>query len=169
MTNPPWSIARRLSSLLTLALTALWLVAVAVAVLVVSHETNEVFDSALQETAQRLVPLVIDDFGEDDAEPLVIEAEHGFAHHEEYLVYQVRDARGRVLLRSHDAPEAPFRPPCSAVTTKRTAGVSSPNAISPPISTSRSASPSPTAARRCMRPWRGSSRRSPFWCRWRAW
>jgi two-component system OmpR family sensor kinase len=108
MTNPPWSIARRLSSLLTLALTALWLVAVAVAVLVVSHETNEVFDSALQETAQRLVPLVIDDFGEDDAEPLVIEAEHEFAHHEEYLVYQVRDARGRVLLRSHDAPEAPF-------------------------------------------------------------
>lgn len=103
-----WSIARRLSSLLTLALTALWLVAVAVAVLVVRHETNEVFDSALQETAQRLVPLVVDDFGEDDAEPLVIEEELEFAHHEEYLVYQLRDAGGRVLLRSHDAPEAPF-------------------------------------------------------------
>ncbi|GAB4355217.1 MAG: HAMP domain-containing sensor histidine kinase [Kiloniellaceae bacterium] len=111
----PWSIAQRLSSLLTLALTVLWLVAVAVGALVVNHEMNEVFDSALQETAQRLVPLVIDGFGEDDedeeghdAEPRVIEENLEFAEHEEYLVYQVRDAQGHVLLRSHDAPEAPF-------------------------------------------------------------
>jgi len=108
MISQPWSIARRLSSLLTVALTGLWLLAVAVAVLVVNHETNEVFDSALQEIAQRLVPLVVDDFGEHDAEPLVIEEELEFARHEEYLVYQVRDAEGHVLLRSHDAPEAPF-------------------------------------------------------------
>jgi len=108
MKNAPWSIARRLTSLLTGALTALWLVAVAVAVFVVNHETNEVFDSALQETAQRLVPLVIDDFGAGDDEPRVVIEEMEFARHEEYLVYQVRDAKGHVLLRSHDAPEAPF-------------------------------------------------------------
>ena len=31
--------------------------------------------------------------------------------HTEYIVYQVRDASGRVLLRSHDAPAAPFGAP----------------------------------------------------------
>ena len=105
---PRWSIARRLSSVLTLALGALWIVATLVAAGVARHEMNEVFDSALEETAQRLVPLVVDDFAEDDAEPLVIEAEPEFAEHDEYLVYQVRDAAGRVLLRSHDAPAAAF-------------------------------------------------------------
>ncbi|MEQ9606163.1 MAG: sensor histidine kinase N-terminal domain-containing protein, partial [Kiloniellaceae bacterium] len=106
----PWSIAQRLSSLLTIALTALWLVAVAAAAAVVNHETNEVFDSALQETAQRLVPLVVEDFGEQsesgdhEDEARVVEERLEFASHEEYLVYQVRDAEGHVLLRSHDAP-----------------------------------------------------------------
>ncbi|WP_340116857.1 ATP-binding protein [Pelagibius sp. 7325] len=110
----PWSIAQRLSSLLTVALTALWLVAVVAAAAVVNHETNEVFDSALQETAQRLVPLVVEDFGEqsegDDHqdEARVIEERLEFASHEEYLVYQVRDAEGHVLLRSHDAPVRAF-------------------------------------------------------------
>lgn len=111
----PWSIAQRLSSLLTLALTALWLIAVAVAAAVVNHETNEVFDSALQETAQRLAPLVVDGFGEGDEddeahelEARVIAGDLEFAEHEEYLVYQVRDAKGHVLLRSHDAPEEAF-------------------------------------------------------------
>lgn len=109
----PWSIAQRLSSLLTIALTAMWLVAAAVAAAVVNHETNEVFDSALQETAQRLVPLVVEDFGaqsDDDHEDeaRVIEESLEFATHEEYLVYQVRDAEGHVLLRSHDAPAQAF-------------------------------------------------------------
>ena len=109
----PWSIAQRLSSLLTLALTALWLVAVVAAAAVVNHETNEVFDSALQETAQRLVPLVVEDFGEQsdddhEDEARVIEENLEFANHEEYLVYQVRDAEGHVLLRSHDAPVRAF-------------------------------------------------------------
>ena len=110
----PWSIAQRLSSVLTLAIAALWLVAVIVAAAVVRHETNEVFDSALQETAQRLVPLVVDGFGEEDEEEAhelearVIEENLEFAEHEEYLVYQVRDAEGHVLLRSHDAPATAF-------------------------------------------------------------
>ena len=62
----PWSIAQRLSALLTVAMAALWLVAVVAAAAVVRHETNEVFDSALQEIAQRLVPLVVAGVGEDD-------------------------------------------------------------------------------------------------------
>lgn len=119
----PWSIARRLISVLTVAIAVLWLIATAVAAVIVSHEINEVFDSALQETAQRLAPLVVIGFGEEeddedededddehDEEPevRVITESLEFAEHEEYLVYQVRDAAGRVLLRSHDAPEKAF-------------------------------------------------------------
>jgi len=123
-----WSIARRLISVLTVALAVMWLTAAVVAVAIVSHEINEVFDSALQETAQRLLPLVVHDFdGEGEHDDQRDDNDHGddndhdkessaeliienldFGEHEEYLVYQVRDSAGRVLLRSHDAPKAPF-------------------------------------------------------------
>ncbi|WP_193368611.1 sensor histidine kinase [Pelagibius marinus] len=118
-----WSISRRLISGLTAALILLWLAAAGVAGSIVNHEVNEVFDSALQETAQRLAPLVVSGFpvpgGEDEDEDededggdphevRVIAENLEFAEHEEYLVYQVRDAEGHVLLRSHDAPEEPF-------------------------------------------------------------
>jgi len=88
---------------------------------IVNHEVNEVFDSALQETAQRLAPLVVSGFvvpgdegadadkDDDDAHEVRVIAENlEFAEHEEYLVYQVRDADGHVLLRSHDAPAKAF-------------------------------------------------------------
>nr|WP_298687479.1 ATP-binding protein [uncultured Dongia sp.] len=102
-----WSLARRLVLALTLGLGVLWLGAVAVSALVTMHELNEVFDSALQETAQRLLPLATDDLeelAEDDDRAIG----GTVAGHREYLIYQVRDAAGRVILRSHDAPLAAF-------------------------------------------------------------
>jgi two-component system OmpR family sensor kinase len=104
-----WSLSRRLIVSLTLSLGALWLVAAGLAGWATVHATDEVFDSAMQETAQRLLPLALDDIDEHD--------EHGdrkigegpaVPGHEEYLVYQVRAPDGRVILRSHDAPAAPF-------------------------------------------------------------
>ena len=116
--GPRWSISRRLISGLTAAITLMWLVAAGVAAAIINHEVNEVFDSALQETAQRLVPLVVDGFGSEDdddhedddheEEARVVMENVEFAEHEEYLVYQVRDAAGHVLLRSHDAPAEGF-------------------------------------------------------------
>ncbi|GAB4223677.1 MAG: ATP-binding protein [Kiloniellaceae bacterium] len=114
-----WSISRRLISGLTAALAVLWLAATVTAAFIVNHELNEVFDSALQETAQRLAPLVmVNGFGAEheesegreagDHEAFVVRENLDFAEHEEYLVYQVRDASGHVLLRSHDAPERAF-------------------------------------------------------------
>jgi len=105
--------ARRLIIALTTGTAVLWLVAVAAATLIVRHELNETFDSALQETAQRLLPLAVDDIEErdDDDEPHEISDDVEIAEHKEYLTYQVRDARGRILLRSHDAPAAPYAVP----------------------------------------------------------
>lgn len=104
-----WSLSRRLIVSLTLSLGALWLLAAALAGWASVHETNEVFDSALQETAQRLLPLALDDIEEHDEEDdRPIGGPQPLRSHEEYLVYQVRGADGRVILRSHDAPAAPF-------------------------------------------------------------
>src|SRR5690606_10825523 len=85
---------------LTLGVTLLWLLGVGLSALVVRHELNEVFDSALEETAQRLLPLaVVEITNREQMTPQRIVA---LAAHEEYLTYLVRDARGNILLRSHD-------------------------------------------------------------------
>lgn len=104
-----WSLARRLTSTLILGLAALWLVAVLSSILVVRHEMNEAFDSALQEAAQRLLPLAVHDLRERDGEDGGREVDDAaVAEHEEYLIYQLRGPDGRILLRSHGAPAAPF-------------------------------------------------------------
>jgi two-component system OmpR family sensor kinase len=110
-----WSLAARLITRLGLGLSLLWLAATAFAALVTTHEINEVFDSALQEAAQRLRPLVVEYLSEHD-EAGMPDAGDGDAAspHEEYLQYQVRDAAGAIVLRSHDAPLAPFAAPLRA-------------------------------------------------------
>ena len=51
------SLQRRLSLGLAIGVTGLWLVATVGAGLILRHEIDEVFDSALQEVAQRVLPL----------------------------------------------------------------------------------------------------------------
>ncbi|MCX7303554.1 MAG: sensor histidine kinase N-terminal domain-containing protein [Hyphomicrobiales bacterium] len=89
---------------------ALWLTAALLGALVMRDELDEIFDSALQETAQRLTPLVVKEiFAADYDGPRRLDrtVDKG----EEYLTYQVRDASGAILLRSHDAPANPFEAP----------------------------------------------------------
>ncbi|GMB80575.1 HAMP domain-containing sensor histidine kinase [Shinella zoogloeoides] len=106
------SLSGQLMLWITTTITLLWLVAVGFGAFVMHDEFGEVFDSALQETAERLVPLVVDDLKHRDERkaPLRIEATRGPAE-EEYLTYQVRDEAGRVLLHSHTAPAEPFGAP----------------------------------------------------------
>ncbi|MGE3831714.1 MAG: ATP-binding protein [Parvibaculaceae bacterium] len=110
----PWSLERRLVLVLGSVLSVLWLAATIATLALTRHEIGEVFDSALQETAQRLLPLALHDLkeaadhdGDDDAdEGESLSAE--FNDSDAYLTYQVRNAAGRVLLRSHDAPAEGF-------------------------------------------------------------
>jgi two-component system, OmpR family, sensor kinase len=110
--SAPWSIAGRLRWSLLVSLGLLWLVAALAGALAVREEINEVFDSALQETGQRLLALAADDLDEHPER-----SKHSVPHadrigkHREYLIYQVRDAAGEVLLKSHDAPAAAFEAP----------------------------------------------------------
>lgn len=108
-----WSISRRLIGALVVLIGGIWLVGVGIAAVSIRHEIDEVFDSALQETAQRLLPLALDDLyeHEDDDEERELADPFEAEEHKEYLLYQVRNGRGHVLLRSHDAPARPFPAP----------------------------------------------------------
>ncbi len=102
------SLQRRLGIGLAIGVTVMWLVGTLAAGIIIRHELDEAFDSALQETAQRLLPLaVLDIIGRDTATP---QAHHvaAIGEHEEFLTYLVRDRDGNILLQSHDADLAVF-------------------------------------------------------------
>jgi two-component system OmpR family sensor kinase len=101
----PWSLEKRITRRLLLMLACFWLAGAAAALLGIWYETTDVLDSALQETAERLLflPAVIVNDAEQQREFLT-----GIGMHSEYVVYQVFDDQGVMRLRSHDAPETPM-------------------------------------------------------------
>lgn len=106
MSAPPksrrWSLRRRLGLWLVASVAALWLAAATVAGLVLRREIDEVFDSALQEVAQRVLPLAYSELlSREDGATTQHMAPIG--PHREYISYVVRDAEGRELLQSSDA------------------------------------------------------------------
>lgn len=106
------SLAGRLVLSLSILLAVFWMIAVALSIHVMRAEFDEVFDSALQETTERLAPLVVDDFFRRDTGtgPNQVAALNPGAK-DEYLTYQIRDASGRVLLHSHNIGTEPYPAP----------------------------------------------------------
>ncbi len=105
----PRSLQGRLALWLGLVFALLWVVATLVTSRNLHHQMDEVFDSALEETAQRILPLaVLDIIGRDGAGGTQSVAT--LRPHDEYFTYVVRDAKGTVLLRSHEADDAVFPP-----------------------------------------------------------
>lgn len=103
------SMTRRMVIALTSVVALSWLVASSLGIMVMQDEFAEIFDSGVQETADRLLPLIADDLSErsPEAERHLVQPASG----EEYLTYQVRDREGEVLLRSHDSATEPFDVP----------------------------------------------------------
>lgn len=105
----PASLQARLGLSLGLVLSVLWLLAATVTALIVRAEMDEVFDSALRETAERILPLAVTDIvGREDQG--VTQRLAPIRDHDEFFTYLVRDAEGRVLLQSHAADPAVFPP-----------------------------------------------------------
>ena len=105
----PASLQGRLGLSLGLALTVLWLLAATVTAVIVRGELGEVFDSALRETAERILPLAVTDIiGREDQG--VTQRLAPIREHDEFFTYLVRDAEGRILLQSHEANPAVFPP-----------------------------------------------------------
>ncbi len=106
----PRSLQWRLSLWLGLGLTLLWVAAAAVTIQKLRHEMDEVFDSALEETGQRLLPLAVRDIVGRDSDDDASQSVATMREHNEYFTYVVRDAEDRVLLRSHKADLSVFPP-----------------------------------------------------------
>lgn len=102
------SLQKRLGVGLTLGMTLLWLAATVGTWRVVQHELDEVFDSALEETAQRILPLAVLEISNRE-EPQSAQLVATLKMHKEHLTYLVRDARGKILMQSHDANPKIFR------------------------------------------------------------
>ncbi|MGH6858789.1 MAG: histidine kinase dimerization/phospho-acceptor domain-containing protein [Phyllobacterium sp.] len=106
------SMTRRLIFSLTATLIVFWLLAAGAGVLVMQDEFGEIFDGSLQETAERLTPLVVDDLFQSDQVSVPRRLQKLTASAEKsYLTYQVRDSAGRVILHSHDISPQPFAAP----------------------------------------------------------
>ena len=105
--NSSQSLQKTLGIGLTLGVTLLWVVALLGAVLVSQNKLNELFDSALAETAQRIMPLAVVEIinREDPGQPQHIMS---FEAHDESLLYLVRDKSGEILLQSHNADPTIF-------------------------------------------------------------
>ncbi len=103
------SMTRRMVIALTSVVALSWLIASSLGIMVMQDEFAEIFDSSVQETADRLLPLIADDLNErsPEAERHLVQPSSG----EEYLTYQVRDSEGEVLLRSQDSATEPFDVP----------------------------------------------------------
>lgn len=92
-------------------MTALWLLGGAVAGAVVRREVNQILDSAIQEVAQRVVPLAyaeLLDREDGSGEPPAVQHLAPVGPHSELITYVVRNADGRILLQSHDADASAF-------------------------------------------------------------
>ncbi|EWS56059.1 MULTISPECIES: ATP-binding protein [unclassified Methylibium] len=101
------SIRGRLSAAL-IGVSLAWGVAVSAAVgWVVRHEVDELLDNTLQESAEILMGLLV-----SNATLLPTTGERAMPAppHDEQMVWQVVDASGRVMLRSHRAPDAALGP-----------------------------------------------------------
>jgi two-component system OmpR family sensor kinase len=106
------SITRRLVATLTGLVVILWLIAVGLGAYVMNHEFAEIFDGTLQETAERLMPLILDDLaqrdGDTDQQSLQAIVQ---GLNKEYLTYQVLDASGKMILHSQEAPDTAYDVP----------------------------------------------------------
>ena len=88
-----------------------WVLACGFAMGVLWYELGESFDSKLQETAQLLLSIAARAPGGLSAtDGGDLRARTGMRDHEEYVVYQILDREGRLVLASHEAPEQPLAP-----------------------------------------------------------
>lgn len=91
-----WSLQHRLRGRLLLALAVVWLAAATISVIQQRHELDEVLDSALIETTQRILAL---SGGSTDADSLP---------HDETVRFQLLRSDGTLLWHSREAPTTPM-------------------------------------------------------------
>lgn len=106
------SMTRRLILWISVTTATLWLIAAGLGAFVMQDEFGEIFDSGLQQTGDRLLPLVDDDLMQHDPQqPPVLDLANMSPQSDGHLIYQVKDEHGRVLMQSHPDSKVPFPAP----------------------------------------------------------
>lgn len=109
----PRSLQGRIALALGVSLTLLWVGTALATGAILRSEMNELADSVLMETAERLLPLAVMDIVDREEEGVSQDIAR-LRKTDELLTYIVRDDQGRVLIRSHAAKDQDF-PPFKAV------------------------------------------------------
>ncbi len=107
------SLQKQLVYGLTVGIVLFWLVATAVSGLIVRRSLDDVFDNAMQETAQRILPLAVMDILNRE-EPVTPQRVAPLNTQPGSVTYLVRDRQGTVLLQSLDADASVFGPPSTS-------------------------------------------------------
>ena len=100
--QPSWSLQAQLRRRLLALLSGVWLLAATATGFGLWARTDEVLDSALNEIAERLLMLPEAALATPDTAGRLAM----LGPHDEFVVYQVHDRQGGLVLRSHKAPQA---------------------------------------------------------------
>ncbi len=74
----------------------------------IRYELNEAMDAAMEQAAGRIAPFAVETLYGRDEQKSMAAMPRASENDATSLLYQVRNASGRVLLHSHDAPPEPF-------------------------------------------------------------
>ena len=103
-----WSLRRTLLTVLLALTLALWGSSAAIVYFEAQQESQELFDQSLGETAHLLFSLVENEVREHGLDKPIALPMKGHPNPHHYLLFQVRDARQRVLYRNDGASSAPL-------------------------------------------------------------
>ena len=103
------SLQKQLVYGLTMGIVLFWLIASVMSGLVVQRRLDHVFDNAMQEAAQRILPLAVVDILNRD-EPGLPQRVAPLEAKQTGFAYLVRDGQGNILLRSFSADPSVFGP-----------------------------------------------------------
>ena len=105
------SLTRRVIVSATCANLVFWVIACLMAAFVMYEEYGESFDGTLQVTAERLLPLALEDVRDNDKDSDLLVRTDNHSTPAEYTTYQVLDRDGKMVMRSEDAPANPYGVP----------------------------------------------------------
>lgn len=100
----PWSLRRRLLAVIVAASTVLWLASLGIVTVIAWHETNEVFDDALEESGYMIMAATTEWNERGLLAPARPDSSHGRKVDMQYQIV----VDGRVIQRTIGAPERPF-------------------------------------------------------------
>jgi signal transduction histidine kinase len=103
-----WSLRRTLLAIMLVLTMSVWTFSAVIVYLDADHESHELFDQSLAETAHLLLTLADHEVIERMAMSPEALAESDNQTIAKYLKFQVWDDRGRMLYKNKDAPDTPF-------------------------------------------------------------